>query len=123
MILALVKSGQAIYSGLQVRATCGGVEQVSNLLAGQVANLPYGQAWSHILASRYNRRKTSQTQNGFIAHFYLRPDTRTAYITAFNPHAIPKEGEPDTGQQTRWLKRASEDYLFKHSYAVLTQTR
>ena len=47
-------SGHTIYSGFHLRAPCGGVEQVCNLLAGQVANLPHGQAWSHSLENRYN---------------------------------------------------------------------
>jgi hypothetical protein len=43
------------YSGLQMRAICGKVEQVSNLLAGQATNLLHVQAWSHTLENRYKR--------------------------------------------------------------------
>ena len=57
-------------------------------------------------------------QNGFISHFYLRPDTRTAYIVAFNTHAIGKEDEPDTGQNTRTLDRVIKDYLFKNVFSL-----
>ena len=62
-------------------------------------------------------------QNGFISHFYLRPDARTAYIVAFNTHAIPKEGDPDTGQNTRLLDREIKDYLFKHIFPLFAQTK
>lgn len=62
-------------------------------------------------------------QNGFISHFYLRPDTRTAYIVAFNTHALPKEGEPDTGQNTRVLDREIKDYLFKNIFPLFTKTK
>ena len=57
-------------------------------------------------------------QNGFISHFYLRPDNRTAYIVVFNTHAIPKEKEPDTGQNTRVLDREIKDYLFKNIFPL-----
>lgn len=60
-------------------------------------------------------------QNGFISHFYLRPDTRTAYIVAFNTHALSEEKEPDTGQNTRVLDREIKDYLFKHIFPLLAQ--
>ncbi len=62
-------------------------------------------------------------QNGFISHFYLRPETRTAYIVAFNTHAIPKESEPDTGQNTRVLDREIKDYLFKQVFPALVLAR
>jgi CubicO group peptidase (beta-lactamase class C family) len=58
----------------------------------------------------------SGTQNGFLSHFYLRPDTRTAYIVAFNTHAIGKENEADTGKNTRTLDREIKDYLFKNVF-------
>ncbi len=50
-------------------------------------------------------------QNGFISHFYIRPDTRTAYIIAFNTHATPTE--KDSSQDTRKLDREIKDYLFQ----------
>jgi CubicO group peptidase (beta-lactamase class C family) len=61
-------------------------------------------------------------QNGFISHFYLRPDTRTAYIVAFNTHAIPQEKKPDTGQNTRVLDREIKDYLFRNIFPLLAKT-
>ncbi|HEX4949348.1 MAG TPA: serine hydrolase domain-containing protein [Blastocatellia bacterium] len=60
-------------------------------------------------------------QNGFISHFYLRPDTRTAYIVAFNTHALGKDSEPDTGQNTRTLDREIKDYLFKKVFPHLAK--
>lgn len=60
----------------------------------------------------------SGDQNGFIAHFYLRPDARTAYIVAFNTHAIAKENVQDTGQNTRVLDREIKDYLFKNIFPI-----
>lgn len=65
----------------------------------------------------------SGTQNGFLSHFYLRPDARTAYIVAFNTHAIAKDAEPDTGQNTRVLDREIKDYLFRHVFPVLRPTK
>ena len=59
-------------------------------------------------------------QNGFISHFYLRPDSRTAYIVAFNTHAMPTE--KDSGHNTRVLDREIKDYLFKNIFPVLSKS-
>jgi CubicO group peptidase (beta-lactamase class C family) len=58
----------------------------------------------------------SGSQNGFISHFYLRPDTRTAYIVAFNTHALPTE--KDSGHNTRVLDREIKDYLFQNIFPL-----
>jgi CubicO group peptidase (beta-lactamase class C family) len=55
-------------------------------------------------------------QNGFISHFYLRPDTRTAYLVAFNTHALPTE--KDSGHNTRVLDREIKDYLFQNIFPL-----
>src|SRR5262245_15341738 len=55
-------------------------------------------------------------QNGFISHFYIRPDTRTAYIIAFNTHAMPTE--KDSSQDTRRLDREIKDYLFQKIFPL-----
>ncbi len=58
----------------------------------------------------------SGSQNGFISHFYIRPDTRTAYIIAFNTHAMPTE--KDSTQDTRRLDREIKDYLFQKIFPL-----
>jgi CubicO group peptidase (beta-lactamase class C family) len=58
----------------------------------------------------------SGSQNGFISHFYFRPDTRTAYIIAFNTHAMPTE--KDSSQDTRRLDREIKDYLFQKIFPL-----
>jgi len=58
----------------------------------------------------------SGSQNGFISHFYIRPDTRTAYIIAFNTHAIPTD--KDSNQDTRRLDREVKDYLFQKIFPL-----
>jgi hypothetical protein len=58
----------------------------------------------------------SGTQNGFITHFYLRPDTRMAYIIAFNTQATPTE--KDSNQDTRRLDREIKDYLFQKIFSL-----
>jgi CubicO group peptidase (beta-lactamase class C family) len=55
-------------------------------------------------------------QNGFISHFYIRPDTRTAYVIAFNTHAAPTE--KDMSQDTRLLDREVKDYLFQKIFPL-----
>ncbi len=63
----------------------------------------------------------SGNQNGFLAHFYVRPDIRAAYVVAFNTHVIPTEGERDTGQNTRALDSEIKSYLCKNIFPVLTK--
>jgi CubicO group peptidase (beta-lactamase class C family) len=58
----------------------------------------------------------SGSQNGFISHFYLCPDSRTAYIVAFNTHALPTE--KDSGHNTRELDREIKDYLFQNLFPL-----
>jgi len=58
----------------------------------------------------------SGSQNGFISHFYIRPDTRTAYIIAFNTHAMPTD--KDSSQDTRRLDREVKDYLFQKIFPL-----
>jgi hypothetical protein len=61
----------------------------------------------------------SGAQNGFISHFYLRPDSRTAYVVAFNTHAIPNDKGIDNGQNTRTLDLEIKEYLFKNIFPLL----
>ena len=58
----------------------------------------------------------SGSQNGFISHFYIRPDTRTAYIIAFNTHAMSTQ--KDSSQDTRRLDREIKDYLFQKIFPL-----
>jgi CubicO group peptidase (beta-lactamase class C family) len=58
----------------------------------------------------------SGSQNGFISHFYIRHDTRTAYIIAFNTHAIPTD--KDSSQDTRRLDREIKDHLFQRIFPL-----
>jgi hypothetical protein len=59
----------------------------------------------------------SGSQNGFIAHFYIKPSTKSAYIINFNTHAIPTE--TNKTQDTRLLDREIKDYLFKNIFPKL----
>jgi CubicO group peptidase (beta-lactamase class C family) len=62
----------------------------------------------------------SGTQNGFLSHFYLRPDARAAYIVAYNTHSVPTE--KNKSQDTRLLDREIKDYLFRNIFPVLVKT-
>lgn len=57
-------------------------------------------------------------QNGFISHFYVRPDTRAGYLIAFNTHATPTE--KDESQDTRRLDQEVKDYLFQNVCPLFT---
>lgn len=58
----------------------------------------------------------SGSQNGFISHFYLRPDARIAYIVAFNTTATPTE--KDASKNTRLLDEEIKDYLFEKIFPL-----
>lgn len=59
----------------------------------------------------------SGSQNGFIAHFYVRPDSKTAYIVNFNTNATPADNQ--IKPNTRLLDREIKEYLFKNIFPKL----
>jgi CubicO group peptidase (beta-lactamase class C family) len=61
----------------------------------------------------------SGSQNGFISHFYVRPDNRTAYIVAFNTHAMPTE--KNKSQDTRQLDHELKEWLFERVFPLFGQ--
>jgi len=58
----------------------------------------------------------SGTQNGFLSHIYLRPDNRTAYVIAYNTHAMPTE--KNKSQDTRALDHALKEWLFERVFPL-----
>lgn len=64
-------------------------------------------------------------QAGFISHFYIRPDSRTAYIIAFNTNATPARSSGDTmpGEgNTMKLDREIKNYLLTRIFALFPAT-
>ncbi len=61
----------------------------------------------------------SGSQNGFVSHFYFRPDTRLAYIVAFNTQATATE--KDSAQDTRRLDREIKDYAFQNIFPLFVK--
>ena len=61
----------------------------------------------------------SGSQNGFISHFYVRPDNRTAYVIAFNTHAMPTE--KNKSQDTRQLDHELKEWLFERVFPLFGQ--
>ena len=55
-------------------------------------------------------------QNGFITHFYLRPDNRAAYLVAFNTHAVPDE--KNKSQNTLLLDYELKNWLFEKAFPL-----
>ena len=66
-----------------------------------------------------SRLRHSGSQNGFISHFYLRPDTRMAYIAVFNTDATATE--KDSSQDTRRLDREIKDYVFQNIFPLFVK--
>jgi hypothetical protein len=51
-------------------------------------------------------------QNAFVTHFYLRPDTKTAYIVGFNTLAAGED------KSTKAADRLIKDFLFKNIFPL-----
>ena len=75
---------------------------------------------SFFIEDNYGQRFIGHSggQNGFISHFYIKPETRTAYLIAFNTHATPTE--KDSSQDTRKLDREIKEYLFQRIFPLFT---
>jgi CubicO group peptidase (beta-lactamase class C family) len=58
----------------------------------------------------------SGDQNGFIAHFYINPATKSGYIINFNTNATSSEGT--AGQNTRILDRELKEFLFERVFPL-----
>jgi len=59
-------------------------------------------------------------QNAFVSHFYLQPESRTAYVVAYNTTATAKAGIPsESGMGTDRLDREIRTYLFKNVFPLL----
>jgi CubicO group peptidase (beta-lactamase class C family) len=90
--------------------------QVSMQAARDGRNRRDAMGLSYFIEDNYDQHFIGHSggQNGFISHFYLRPDVRAAYLVAFNTHAIPT-GEK-SGPDTRALDRELKDYLFERVF-------
>lgn len=55
-------------------------------------------------------------QNAFKTHLYLNPETRTAYLIAYNTYVAPTKEDPDI--DTDRLDVRIKDYLFEHVFPV-----
>jgi hypothetical protein len=51
-------------------------------------------------------------QNAFVTHFFLNPDSRTAYVAGFNTLGM------DEDHNTRVLDREIKEYLFKNVFPI-----
>jgi hypothetical protein len=58
----------------------------------------------------------SGDQNAFKTHLYLEPQTRTAYLIAYNTYVAPTKEDPD--MDTDRLDVRIKDYLFEHVFPV-----
>ena len=60
----------------------------------------------------------SGNQNGFIAHFYVRPEAKIAYVVNYNTNATPLSGQKTPN--TRFLDTEIKNYLFKNIFPLLS---
>jgi hypothetical protein len=60
-------------------------------------------------------------QAGFVSHFYIRPESRTAYVIAFNTNATTsKPTDGGVVQNTLGLDREIKNYLFSRIFTLFS---
>lgn len=118
---------QAIYDQVLKRASLEEMFQPQIPVASTEIVEPQGQnrkdamGLTFFIEDNFNQHFIghSGSQNGFISHFYLRPDTRMAYIAAFNTDATATE--KDSAQDTRRLDREIKDYVFQNIFPLFVK--
>ena len=118
---------QAIYDQVLKRSSLEEMFQPQVPIASSEMVEPQGQnrkdamGLSFFIEDNFNQHFIghSGSQNGFISHFYFRPDTRLAYIVAFNTQASATE--KDSAQDTRRLDREIKDYVFQNIFPLFVK--
>lgn len=118
---------QAIYDQVLKRSSLEEMFQPQIPIASSEMVEPQGQnrkdamGLSFFIEDNFNQHFIghSGSQNGFISHFYFRPDTRLAYIVAFNTQATATE--KDSAQDTRRLDREIKDYVFQNIFPLFVK--
>ncbi len=118
---------QAIYDQVLKRSSLEEMFQPQIQIASSEMVEPQGQnrkdamGLSFFIEDNFNQHFIghSGSQNGFISHFYFRPDTRLAYIVAFNTQATATE--KDSAQDTRRLDREIKDYAFQNIFPLFVK--
>ncbi len=118
---------QAIYDQVLKRASLEEMFQTQIPVPSTEVTEPQGQnrkdamGLTFFIEDNFNQHFIghSGSQNGFISHFYLRPDTRMAYIAVFNTDATATE--KDSSQDTRRLDREIKDYVFQNIFPLFVK--
>ncbi|MFN0107456.1 MAG: serine hydrolase domain-containing protein [Blastocatellia bacterium] len=118
---------QAIYDQVLTRASLEGMFQAQIPVPSTEVVQPTGQnrkdamGLTYFIEDNFNQHFIGHSggQNGFISHLYIRPDTRMAYIVAFNTHA--EATEKDSSQDTRRLDRELKDYIFQNIFPLFVK--
>ena len=118
---------QAIYDQVLKRSSLEEMFQPQIPIASSEMVEPQGQnrkdamGLSFFIEDNFNQHFIghSGSQNGFISHFYFRPDTRLAYIVAFNTQGTATE--KDSAQDTRRLDREIKDYVFQNIFPLFVK--
>lgn len=118
---------QAIYDQVLKRASLEEMFQTQIPVPSTEVTEPQGQnrkdamGLTFFIEDNFNQHFIghSGSQNGFISHFYLRPDTRMAYIAVFNTDATATE--KDSSQDTRRLDREIKDYIFQNIFPLFVK--
>jgi CubicO group peptidase (beta-lactamase class C family) len=118
---------QDVYDGVLKRSSLEAMWQPQLPIADDAMLTPTGRERKNSIGLTYFIEDNfgqhfighSGGQNGFISHFYLRPDNRTAYLVAFNTHAIPSE--KNKAQDTRLLDHEIKEWLFERVFPLFTK--
>jgi hypothetical protein len=63
-------------------------------------------------------------QNAFVTHFYLRPESRSAYVIAYNTSTWEAmSANVHVPNQTKKLDRTLKNHLFEHVFPLFEKRR
>lgn len=116
---------QAVYEGVLKRSSLEEMWQPQIKIEPQAAdgeNRKDAMGLTYFIEDNFGQHFIghSGSQNGFILHLYLCPDSRTAYIVAFNTQATPTE--KDASKNTREADRIIKEYLFKNIFSLFKKS-
>lgn len=113
---------QAVYDQVLKRST---LEEMWQPVADSTEKDPkHGQNYresiglTYFIEDNFGMRFVAHSggQNGFTTHFYYHPETRAAYLIAFNTWTAPTKANPN--RRTSVLDRTIKEYLFKNIFPL-----
>lgn len=111
---------QAVYDGVLKRSSLEEMwtPQISLPESKSGRNKKDYMGLTYFIEDNYDQRFIGHSggQNAFVTHFYLNPETRTAYLVAYNTTATSTKQNPK--QSTGLLDRQIKENLFQNIFPL-----